>query len=143
MIVYTKFSIVSNMHMIIIMSCAIYTHTLARKSSTNFQLYYFAIRVCSTSWLGHGHGYKRHSSYYYYYHDISIIIIIIVVHFIIYYYYDIIIIIIIMIMSAAALSGVYCLVTAALSGYKWHSSIISIITLASIIIITLYDYLLL
>ena len=45
------------------MSCAIYTHTPARKSSTNFQLYYFVIQFCSTNWLGHGHGYKWHSSY--------------------------------------------------------------------------------
>ena len=45
------------------MSCAIYTHTPARTSSTNFQLYYFVIQICSTNWLGHGHGYKWHSSY--------------------------------------------------------------------------------
>ena len=45
-----------------LLSCAIYTHTPARKSSTNFQLYYFAIQICSTNWLGHGHGYKWHSS---------------------------------------------------------------------------------
>ena len=45
-----------------ILSCAIYTHTPARTSSTNFQLYYFVIHVCSTNWLGHGHGYKWHSS---------------------------------------------------------------------------------
>ena len=44
------------------MSCAIYTHTPARKSSTNFQLYCFVIQICSTNWLGHGHGYKWHSS---------------------------------------------------------------------------------
>ena len=36
---------------------------LARGSSTNFQLYYFVIQICSTNWLGHGHGYKWHSSY--------------------------------------------------------------------------------
>ena len=45
-----------------LLSCAIYTHTPARKSSTNFQLYYFVIQICSTNWLGHGHGYKWHSS---------------------------------------------------------------------------------
>ena len=45
-----------------LLSCAIYTHTPARKSSTNFQLYYFVIQFCSTNWLGHGHGYKWHSS---------------------------------------------------------------------------------
>ena len=43
-------------------SCAIYTHTPARESSTNFQQYYFVIHVCSTNWLGHGHGCKWHSS---------------------------------------------------------------------------------
>ena len=43
-------------------SRAIYTHTPARKSSTNFQLYCFVIQICSTSWLGHGRGYKWHSS---------------------------------------------------------------------------------
>ena len=43
------------------MSCAIYTHTPAR-NYTNFQLYYFVIQFCSTNWLGHGHGYKWHSS---------------------------------------------------------------------------------
>ena len=46
------------------MSCAICTHTPARKSSTNFQQYYFVIQICSTNWLGHGHGYKWHSSVY-------------------------------------------------------------------------------
>ena len=45
-----------------VMSCAIYTHTPARRSSTNFQQYYFVIQICSTNWLGHGHGYKWHSS---------------------------------------------------------------------------------
>ena len=54
------------------MSCAIYTHTPARTSSTNFQLYYFVIQFCSTNWLGHGHGYKWHSS-------IMIIVIIILI----------------------------------------------------------------
>ena len=44
------------------LSCAIYTHTPARKSSTNFQQYYFVIQICSTNWLGHGDGYKWHSS---------------------------------------------------------------------------------
>ena len=44
-------------------SCAIYTHTPAQTSSTSFQLYYFVIQFCSTNWLGHGHGYKWHSSY--------------------------------------------------------------------------------
>ena len=47
---------------VVFLSCAIYTHTPARKSSTNFQLYYFVIQICSTNWLGHGHGYKWHSS---------------------------------------------------------------------------------
>ena len=47
---------------IYILSCAIYTHTPARKSSTNFQQYYFVIQFRSTNWLGHGHGYKWHSS---------------------------------------------------------------------------------
>ena len=42
--------------------CAIYTHTPARKSSTDFQLYYSVIQICSTNWVGHGHGYKWHSS---------------------------------------------------------------------------------
>ena len=42
---------------ILYLSCAIYIHTPARKSSTNFQLYYFVIQICSTNWLGHGHGY--------------------------------------------------------------------------------------
>ena len=42
----------------ILLSCAIYTHAPARKSSTNFQLYYFVVQICSTNWLGHGHGYK-------------------------------------------------------------------------------------
>ena len=41
---------------VVMVSCAIYTHTPARKSSTNFQLYYFVIQNCSTNWLGHGHG---------------------------------------------------------------------------------------
>ena len=50
------------MIMMIILSCAIYTHTPARKSSTDFQLYYFVVQMCSTNWLGHGHGYKWHSS---------------------------------------------------------------------------------
>ena len=45
-----------------IMSCAIYTHTPAQTSSTHFQLYYFVIQISSTNWLGHGHGYKWHSS---------------------------------------------------------------------------------
>ena len=45
-----------------ILSRAIYTHAPARKSSTSFQLYYFAIQICSTNWLGHGHEYKWHSS---------------------------------------------------------------------------------
>ena len=44
------------------LSCDIHTHTPARKSYTNFQLYYFVIQICSTNWLGHGHGYKWHSS---------------------------------------------------------------------------------
>ena len=44
------------------LSCAIYTHTTARTSSTNFQLYYFVIHFFSTNRLGHGHGYKWHSS---------------------------------------------------------------------------------
>ena len=43
------------------MSCDIHNHTPARKSSTNFQLYYFVIQICSTNWLGHGHGYEWHS----------------------------------------------------------------------------------
>ena len=52
------------------LSCAIYTHTPARKSSTNFQLYYFVIQICSTNWLGHGHGYKWHSSLTQNFHEI-------------------------------------------------------------------------
>ena len=40
----------------------IHTHTPARKSSTSSQLYYFVIQMCSANWLGHGHGYKWHSS---------------------------------------------------------------------------------
>ena len=45
-------------------SCDIHTHTPARKSSTNFQLYYFVIQICYTNWLGHGHGYEWHSLAY-------------------------------------------------------------------------------
>ena len=43
------------------MSCDIYTHTPAKKSSTNFLLCQFIIRKCSTNRLGHGHGYELHS----------------------------------------------------------------------------------
>ena len=43
------------------LSCDIHTHTPARKSPTNFQLYYVVIQLCSTNCLGHGHGYECHS----------------------------------------------------------------------------------
>ena len=43
-----------------ILSCDIHTHTPARKSSTNFQLYYLLYKLFS-NWLGHGHGYEWHS----------------------------------------------------------------------------------
>ena len=43
------------------MSCDNHTHTPARKSYTNFQLYYFVIQISSTNRLGHGHGYEWHS----------------------------------------------------------------------------------
>ena len=43
-------------------SCDIPTHTPAQKSSTNFLPYVCVIQVCSTKWLGHGHGYEWHSS---------------------------------------------------------------------------------
>ena len=43
------------------LSCDIHTHTPALKSSTNFQLYYFVMRIYSTNWLGHGYGYEWHS----------------------------------------------------------------------------------
>ena len=39
----------------------IHTHTPARKSYTNFQLYYFVIQICSTNCLGHRHGHECHS----------------------------------------------------------------------------------
>ena len=35
-----------------ILSCDIHTDTPARKSSTNFQLYYFVFHICATNWLG-------------------------------------------------------------------------------------------
>ena len=47
-----------------IMSCAIHTHTPAKKSSTNFLLYPFLLLKCSANRLGHGHGYKCHSPDY-------------------------------------------------------------------------------
>ena len=34
---------------------------LPAKSHTNFQLYYFVLRICRTNCLGHGHGYECHS----------------------------------------------------------------------------------
>ena len=43
------------------MSCDIHTHTPVKKSSTNFRLYPFLLRKCSTNCLGHAHGYERHS----------------------------------------------------------------------------------
>ena len=62
MIIIITIIIKKNAQMMTIMSCAIYTHTPARKSSTNFQLYYFVIQFCSANWPGHGHRYKWHSS---------------------------------------------------------------------------------
>ena len=45
----------------LLMSCDIYTHTPARKSSTNLQLYYYVVQIYYTNWLGRGHGYEWHS----------------------------------------------------------------------------------
>ena len=43
------------------LSCDIHTHTPARKSSTDCQLYYCVIQMCYANCLGHGHGYECHS----------------------------------------------------------------------------------
>ena len=43
------------------LSCDIHTQTPAKKSSTNFLLYPFLLRKCSTNRIGHGHGYECHS----------------------------------------------------------------------------------
>ena len=39
------------------LGCDIHTHSPAQKGSTNIILYPFLLRTCSTSPLGHGHGY--------------------------------------------------------------------------------------
>ena len=48
--------------LMMMMSCDIHTHTPARKTHTNSQLYYFVIQIGSANWLGPGHGYECHSS---------------------------------------------------------------------------------
>ena len=44
-----------------LVSCDIYTHTPAKKSSTNFRLYPFLLQTYYTNRVGHGHGYECHS----------------------------------------------------------------------------------
>ena len=43
-------------------SCDIHTNTPTQKCYTNIILYPFVILICSTNWLGHGHGYEWRSS---------------------------------------------------------------------------------
>ena len=50
-----------------ILGCDVHAHAHApaQKSSTNFMMHPFVLRICSTNSLGHGHGhgYECHSQY--------------------------------------------------------------------------------
>ena len=62
-IIYVSLSLSLSLYIYIHIDTCTYIHVSpAKKCFTNFMLNPFVIKASSTNWLGHGHGYERHSS---------------------------------------------------------------------------------